>query len=417
MTETASHPKPEILRQLSTLRDMPQDELEALSKKLCVHEDRSGAVLLQIGATDEFTLYLLEGRCRLIAEDGAVKIISHTDRSATAPLARLRPSHYKVVAESRVRYLRIDNAYIKQKVGRIDQPSALTLQNYQVEEEDDLAHLDAENRLTLQIYEDLNAESLMLPSLPQVAIEIGEAVNAEDADARKIAALIETDPAIALKIVKAANSARYGGISQVVTVAEAVARLGMQNTRFLVVSFALRELFRTNSRQLEKRMQALWEHSRRIGALAEVLAARVGHFNTHEALLAGLVHDIGVVAVLGYARDFPEVVDSPDALESSISALRTQLSGMILAKWDMPAELVTAAKEAENWYRRHPGRPDYADLVIAAQLHEGIGAEIDPAQVPALVALGLTNAEIDEGLSELDDPDEDLVAAKRLLTG
>ena len=417
MTETSIHPKTEVLRRLSTLRDLSQDELEALSAQLYVHEARPGAVLLQIGATDEFTLYLLEGRCRLIAEDGGIKVMSHTDRSAAAPLARLRPSHYKVVAEGEVRYLWIDNSLLKEAVGSIDRPSALTLENYQVEEEDDLGHLDAENRLTLQIYEDLNSESLMLPSLPRVAIEIGEAVNADNADARTIAALIETDPAIALKLLKAANSARFGGISQVSTVAEAVARLGMQNTRFLVVSFALRELFRTNSRRLEQRMEGLWEHSRRIGALAEVLAARVGGFNTHEALLAGLVHDIGVVAVLGYARDFPEVADHPAALESSINALRTQLSGMILAKWDMPAELVTAAKAAEHWYRQHPGRPDYADLVIAAQLHEGVGGDIDPAQVPALAVLGLSNTEIDQGLAQLDDDDEDVVDAKRLLTG
>ena len=96
----------------------------------------------------------------------------------------------------------------------------------------------------------------------------------------KVGAVIETDPAIALKVLKAANSARFGGISQIATVTEAVARLGMQNTRFLVVTFALRELFRTNSRQLEKRMHDLWEHSRRIAALTQVLGDKVGKFNS-----------------------------------------------------------------------------------------------------------------------------------------
>ena len=417
MTETSAHPTPATLRRLSTLRELPQDELQDLSDRLHIHEAGKGSVLLQLGATDEHTLYLIEGSCRLVADDGGVKIINHTDASALAPLARLRPSHYKVIAESAVRYLRIDSDVIDQAVAAADQPSSLSLETYQVEEEDDLGHMAAENRLTLHIYEDLNAERLLLPTLPDVAIRIGEAVNDENSDARKVGAVIETDPAIALKVLKAANSARFGGISQIATVSEAVARLGMQNTRFLVVTFALRELFRTNSRQLEKRMHDLWEHSRRIAALSQVLGDKVGKFNSHEALLAGLVHDIGGLAVIAYARDFPEVAEDPVALESSINALRTQLSGMILSKWQLPAELVTAAKEAENWYRNRQGKADYADLVIVAQLHEGIGGDIDPAKVPSLQRLGLSPSEIDRGLDLLHDAHEEVAAAKQLLTG
>ena len=417
MTETDTHPTPAMLQRLSTLRELPAVELKAMAEQLFLHECRKGEVLLQIGATDNATLYLIEGSVRQIAEDGAVKTVRHTDTSALAPLARLRPSHYKVIAESPVRYLLIDNELYEQAVGKLEQSSSLTLESYQVEEEDDLGPMDAENRLTLQIYEDLNSGHLLLPSLPEVAVKIGEAVNDEDTDARQIAGLIETDPVIALKIVKAANSARYGGVSQVATVTEAVARLGMQNTRILVVTFALRELFRTPSRQLEARMLALWEHSRHVGALAQVLADRVGAFNSHEALLAGLVHDIGCLAVVGYARDFPDVAQNAVALESSIRTLRSQLSGMILSTWQMPVELVTAAKEAENWYRDHSGPADYADLIVVAQLHEGIGGDIDPAKVPAFSRLGLSPSEIDRGLEVLNEAQEEVAAARQLLTG
>jgi HD-like signal output (HDOD) protein len=417
MTETDTHPTPAMLQRLSTLRELPAVELKAMAEQLFLHECRKGEVLLDIGATDNATLYLIEGSVRQIAEDGAVKTVRHTDTSALAPVARLRPSHYKVIAESRVRYLLIDNELYEQAVGKLEQSSSLTLESYQVEEEDDLGPMDAENRLTLQIYEDLNSGHLLLPSLPEVAVKIGEAVNDEDTDARQIAGLIETDPVIALKIVKAANSARYGGVSQVATVTEAVARLGMQNTRILVVTFALRELFRTPSRQLEARMLALWEHSRHVGALAQVLADRVGAFNSHEALLAGLVHDIGCLAVVGYARDFPDVAQNAVALESSIRTLRSQLSGMILSTWQMPVELVTAAKEAENWYRDHSGPADYADLIVVAQLHEGIGGDIDPAKVPAFSRLGLSPSEIDRGLEVLNEAQEEVAAARQLLTG
>lgn len=418
MTETNSRPTTAMLQHLSTLRELPADELETVREQVYLHEAGKGEVLLDLGATDECTLYLIEGNCRLIADDGGTKVIKHTDTSALAPLARLRPSHYKVISESPVRYLRLDNTLIAETVRQAEQRSSSTLETYQVvEEEEDLVDMDAENRLTLQIYEDLNAERLLLPSLPDVALRIGQAVNEDDSDARSIANLIETDPAIALKIVKAANSARYGGISQIATVTEAVARLGLHNTRFLVVTFALRELFRTESKRLEKRMLSLWEHCRRVAALSQVLGDRVGGFNSHEALLAGLVHDIGCLAVIAYARDFPEVTDNPAALESSIQTLRGQLSGMILSTWQLPEALVTAAKEAENWYRDHSGPADYADLVIVAQLHEGVGGDIDPGKVPALARLGLSPAEIDRGLELLHDAHEEVAAAKRLLAG
>ena len=415
MTTTAEHPAPAALRQLSTLRELPQDELDTLSTQLHVSRADKGDVLLELGASDDATLYLLEGNCRLVARDGGVKVIRHTDPSAQAPLARLRPSQYRVVAETPVRYLRINNSLLIQATHGFEQTSALAIEAYEVEEDDDFGDMDAENRLTLKIYEDLNNDHLLLPSLPHVAVRIGEAVNDEDSDAQSVAELIETDPAIALKIVKAANSARYGGVTRVATVTDAVTRLGLHDTQLLVIAFALRELFRTESKALEKRMRALWEHSRRIAAIARVLAGRVGGFNEHEALLAGLVHDIGVLAVIGYARDFPVAVTEGDVLETSIRALRSQLSGMILAKWQLPPELAVAAKEAENWYREHPGPPDYGDLVIVAQIHEGIAGDLDPAKIPALRHLGLSAEEVDQGLALLHDAHEEIAVARQLL--
>jgi len=415
MTESPNHPSPEVLRRLSTLRDIPHERLEQLCQELAILEEHRGEELLALGATEKSTLYLLEGRCRLVAEDGGKKIVKHTDPSALAPLASLRPSRYRVVAETAIRYLRIDNGLLEQSPSKFEPTSSLALETYQVEEEDDLGHMAAENRLTLQIYEDLNEDRLLLPSLPLVALRIGEAVNDEHADAGKVAKVIETDPAIALKMIKGANSARYGGVSQIATVAEAVARIGLQDTQVLVITFALRELFRTDSKELEQRMLALWEHSRRIAVLTQVLGDKVGNFNAQESLLAGLVHDIGVVAVIGYAREFPEVAGNPMALESSIQALRAQLGGMILSKWQLPKVLVSAAKEAENWYRTNPEPPDLADLVIVAQLHEGIGGDIDPAEVSALGRLGLSQDQIDGGLDVLMDAQEEIEAAHRQL--
>ena len=65
----------------------------------------------------------------------------------------------------------------------------------------------------------------------------------------------------------------------------------------------------------------------------------------------------------------------------------------------------------------HPGRADYADLVIAAQLHEGTGGDVDPAKVPALGLLGLSAEDVSRGLDILHDAHEEVAEAKRLLAG
>jgi HD-like signal output (HDOD) protein len=88
---------------------------------------------------------------------------------------------------------------------------------------------------------------------------------------------------------------------------------------------------------------------------------------------------------------------------------------MILAKWHLPREIVTAAKEAENWHRQHAERPDYADLVIAAQAHEGIAGDVALEDIPALARLNLTPADLGKGIELLNAAQEEVAAAKRLL--
>ena len=147
MTQTSNHPEPALLRRLTTLRELDLDAIETLSQQIYTHQAKRGDTLLDLGADDDCMLYLLEGRCKLIAEDGKTKVISHEDPSANAPIARLRPSHYQVVAESPVSYLRIENQLLDQD-SSFEAPSSLSLVNYEVDERDDLGHLDAENRLT-----------------------------------------------------------------------------------------------------------------------------------------------------------------------------------------------------------------------------------------------------------------------------
>ncbi len=413
-----THPDIDVLRGLSTLRELDKNQLELLASQLVVRSAGRGNRLIARGDTDKATLYLLHGKLRLSAADGAITNLSHTDRSAANPVARLRPCQYDVIAETPVSYLTIDSSLLRES-NKADLRTG-SVENYEVREENDLDNIGWDNKMSMRLWQDLNSDRLLLPSLPDVAIRVGRAVSDEDSDNRKIADLVSADPAISTKILKAANSARYGGAQPVRTVLDAVVRLGMATTHRLVITFALRELFRTGSTVLQKRMVELWAHSRRVAAISQVLALKLKNFDPEFALLAGLVHDIGAVVVVSYAKEFPELSQDPEALDEVIGQLRGQVGKMLISKWQLPAELATVAQEAENWRRDPKESPDLTDLIMIAQLHSFVGTPQQataPAidKVPAHRRLDLGGLTPEASLQLLEEAKEEIRHSEEML--
>jgi len=415
--ETTEHPSVRTLARLSSLQDLGEEKLGQLAEQLVISRAGKGTRLLGHGSTDESTFYLLEGKLRLKAVDGAEQIMSHEDPSAANPVARLRPSRYEVTAATAIQFLRISNDLLHNLV-----ETAEAIELYEVSEETAFGDLALENQLTVRLYEDLNADRVLLPSLPDIAIRVGRAVLAEESDAGSVARMVETDPAISAKLLKAANSARFAGRASIGKIEDAVVRLGMRTTHHLVVTFALRELFRSPSQRMRDYMHDLWEHSCRVGALSHVLAKKVGGFDAEFALLAGLVHDVGSLAVLAYASEVPADELDPADLESTVQNMRARIGGLVLRRWHLPTELATVAEEAENWERAGDIRPDYADLVIIAQMHSFVGTPRQgqmPAidRVPAYAKLGLGALSPEASVALLEEAADEIREAEALLGG
>ena len=197
----------------------------------------------------------------------------------------------------------------------------------------------------------------------------------------------------------------------------------MSTTHTLVISFAVQELFRTGSGTLKQRMRELWRHSRRVAAVCHVLATKLdGRLDPAFALLAGLLHDIGVVAVLGYIRECPELTQDAKVLDDAIAHLRPQLGGAIVRRWHLPEELALVAQESDNWQRDANTHADYVDLVLVAQLHCFVGTtrmqelpRID--QIPAHHKLALGELTPDFSLHLLEEAGEEIREVEQLLGG
>jgi putative nucleotidyltransferase with HDIG domain len=262
-----------------------------------------------------------------------------------------------------------------------------------------------------ELLDDLKNNRLKLPILPEIAFKVREAVNNPDAAAATIAKAVSTDASIAARLLQVANSPLYRGTTAIGNVQSAIARLGPPLVRNLVTSLILKQLFQTKTPALKQRMQALWEHSTQVAAISHVLARKLTRLKPDEAMLSGLIHDIGVLPILVKAETTPELVENPALLDELVTKLHASVGRLILESWKFPPELVTVAAEHEN-LARVSDEVDYTDVVTVANLHSYLGtrhphASVKFAEVPAFTKLGLTPetsvATLEEAAAELKE--------------
>ena len=101
-------------------------------------------------------------------------------------------------------------------------------------------------------YREILADRAPLPSIPDVALRIREAMAEPNYDAKTIARLVNADPGITAYLMRVANSPLYGGAVPIRDLENAIARLGIMPTRNLVTTYALKAMFSTRSAVLRK---------------------------------------------------------------------------------------------------------------------------------------------------------------------
>lgn len=140
--------------------------------------------------------------------------------------------------------------------------------------------------------QDLVNNATQLISLPEISLRINELANDPDSTADDMAKLISQDPALVVRMLKIANSAYYGLSTEIETITRAVAVLGTNKIRDLVLSTSTSEAFDGIPNDLIT-MQDFWHHSLYCGLLAQILCKKSNKANPESIFIAGLLHDIG----------------------------------------------------------------------------------------------------------------------------
>lgn len=264
--------------------------------------------------------------------------------------------------------------------------------------QDFLAHVQTE----------LDANRLILPTLPDVALKVRDAVAKGDATAQQLAELIATDAALSARLIQVANSPLYRGALEIKNIQMAVTRLGNSTIRTLITSLVMQQMFSPKSKLLEHYFRTIWEQGVNVSAISRALSAFVPHLNGDEAMLAGLIHQIGKLPILTLVERIPEFRDSPSRLDKLLEKAHPHVGKIIMDTWNFPEELKPVASEYVDFQRDSGPKADYVDIVQVAFLQSIAGTDhpacrVDWATVPAFAKLGLQpDAEIleIEGVSE-----------------
>jgi HD-like signal output (HDOD) protein/GGDEF domain-containing protein len=186
-----------------------------------------------------------------------------------------------------------------------------------------------------------------LYTLPAVAMRVVELTNQPTIDSQALKECIENDPAMTTKILRVVNSSLFGLSRQVTDLNQALALLGTKPLKLLVLGFSLpKELLSGLEADVLGRY---WRRTVIKAVAAREIAEMIWHVPGDDAFIAGLLQDIGMLALIqdlgeSYAAFVERVQnEAGDLLQLEMSTLgfdHTILSAELLDHWGLPESLV-----------------------------------------------------------------------------
>lgn len=217
---------------------------------------------------------------------------------------------------------------------------------------------------------ELSTNSLVFPTSVNITMRIRAALNDPNSSIDKVALIVGAEPVLSAQLLRLANSAAINtGGKQVVDLRTAIARLGYAIVRNVAISVGMRQLTQsTPQRSKDPRTEELWKHCILVASISYILAKKRTRINPDEAMLAGLLHDIGEFYILTRAKDFPDLFTDAAAIEEISRQWHAEVGQAILESWKIPEEIAAAIQEHEAFSRTHAAPVDLTDVVMVANI-------------------------------------------------
>jgi HD-like signal output (HDOD) protein len=265
---------------------------------------------------------------------------------------------------------------------------------------------------------ELDANRLVLPTLPDVALKVRDAVGKGDSSAAELAEIIVTDASLSTRLIQVANSPLYRGTNPINNIQMAVSRLGNKIVGTLITSLVMQQMFTPSNKMLEEHFRKTWEQSINVSSISRALTTFTPHLNRDEAMLAGLIHQIGKLPIFMLVEKIPEFRDSPSRMVKLLEKAHPAVGKLIMDTWNFPDELKLVASEYVNFRYDSGPKADYVDIVQVAFLQSIAGTDhpasrVDTSTVPSFAKLGLAS---DIEILEIEGVSDEIELARSMLS-
>ncbi len=313
----------------------------------------NSSVIFNEGTKVDSLIYVIKGNVYLEESNGSAREIVGGSFKALYPLYGIT-----AIARSEVTVI-----YISQDILLLDRPSIATL-------EDKLSDYDhlKDNAFFKHFYEHLKRGDLKTPNFPNVALKLQKAIQ-QGCDIEEISKIVNLDPVITAKLIQVVNSPLYRLPKPIASSFNAVNRLGLQTTRNLVTAFSMQNLIKCEKPYIKKQIQDIWIQSVKVSSISYILAQLTRQVDPDEALLAGLLHNIGVLPILAFADSFQEGTYPLVDINSCIKEMQGQVGTTILEKWEFPDKFKQIPLQATNWFENNSENLNLSDIVLLAKYH------------------------------------------------
>lgn len=235
--------------------------------------------------------------------------------------------------------------------------------------------------LNESIIESIMSKVINLPTLPEVVKQVRQLVHDPNSSADDLAAIMKQDQVLSFRVLTLVNSAYYLVPQKVIDVRRAISIVGYNTVFQLVLSVSVFNALPQNSGK-NFNVKALWKHSLGCAVAAETIARRRRYPVSvcQEIFTAGLMHDLGKVAIASFFPDVMEMIVT-NAIDKNISFHQSE------KELDLPGHDFVGQRMAERWYLpetilaaigwHHRLTPE-AKLTLNKELHH----------IPDIIALG-----------------------------
>jgi len=250
-----------------------------------------------------------------------------------------------------------------------------------------------------------------LPTLPGIVSKLTKMADDPDTTTEQMGRVISKDHILAAKLLKLVNSAFYGFPQRISSLSSAIILLGFSVVKSLIISASIFEF-------MEDQDVELWEHSLGCAVVCNVLAKRLGVDDPEEVSTAGLIHDIGKVAIkMELPKEYAQINEMMVRKKVSMRVAEAEIlgfdhaeaGGWLTRSWNLPKKLVEPIKS------HHDPRMAKEEQLTSSIIHfsdiliRGMGyvhaadRKVPPLNKRAWDLLDLSPVDLDEIIAEVEE--------------